>query len=280
MTRLVISLTTIPPRFPYLLENLKCLLEQTAAVESINLYIPRTYRRFTYSPEDIPTLPEGVVLHIIDEDLGPATKALPACKQYKGQDVLILFGDDDKVYDKNWAQRFVEAAQQRPDHAICEEGGSLYMPNYAGANDSWISDKQPKSNFIKKDIYYRLARIATLGLWKPSKAISSGYVDVLEGWGGVLVRPDYFDQEDFEIPDILWTVDDVWLSGCLERKNIPIWLNTERKIRSKGNSNEVKEAALHKLVYKGHDRISANRLCIKHFRDRYKIWGGGPTMQT
>jgi hypothetical protein len=277
MSRLVISLTTIPPRFPYLLENLECLLDQTAAVESINLYIPRTYRRFTYSPADIPTLPEGVVLHIVDEDLGPATKVLPACKQFNGQDVHILFGDDDKIYDKNWAQRFVEAAKQRPGHAICEEGGPLYMPYYAGGNDSWASDKQPKSNFIKKDIYYRLARIATLGLWKPSKAISSGYVDILEGWGGVLVKPDFFDQEDFEIPDILWTVDDVWLSGCLEKRTIPIWLNTEKKIRSKGNSNEVKEAALSRLVYRGHNRIAANRLCIKYFRERHQIWGGSPT---
>jgi hypothetical protein len=96
MTRLIISLTTIPPRFPYLLENLKCLLRQTALVESINLYIPRTYRRFTYSTKQIPSLPEGVALHIIDEDLGPATKILPACKQYKGQDVFILFGDDTR----------------------------------------------------------------------------------------------------------------------------------------------------------------------------------------
>jgi hypothetical protein len=270
MTRLVISLTTIPPRFPYLLENLECLLEQTAIVESINLYIPRTYRRFTYSPEDIPTLPEGVVLHMIDEDLGPATKVLPACKQYKGQDVLILFGDDDKVYDKNWAQRFLDAAKRHPGHAVCEEGGNLNMPHYA--NDNWVSNKNPKSKFIKKDLNYRLKRILTFGRWKPSKAISSGYVDILEGWGGVLVRPEYFDQDAFEIPNILWTVDDVWLSGCLERLNIPIWLNAENKVRSMGNSNEVKDASLRKYMCEGQDRTSANQLCINYFRDNYRIW--------
>jgi hypothetical protein len=273
---LVMSLTTIPPRFPYLIESLECLLNQTAPIESINLYIPRRYRRFTYSPNDIPALPNGVTLHIVDEDLGPATKVLPACKQYKGQDIMILFGDDDRIYDKDWAQRFLDAAQQRPGHVICEEGGPLYMPYYAGTNDSWISVKQPRTNHIKKDNYYRLARIGTLGLWKPSTTISSGYVDILEGWGGVLVKPDYFDEEDFEIPDILWTVDDAWLSGCLERKNIPIWLSTEGKVRSKENSNEVLEAALKSLIYKGYDRTAANRLCIKHFRDHDHIWGGNP----
>ena len=270
MTRLVISLTTIPPRFPYLLENLKCLLEQTAIVESINLYIPRTYRRFTYSPEEIPTLPEGVVLNMIDEDLGPATKVLPACQQYKGEDVLILFGDDDKVYDKNWAQRFLDAAKRHPGHAICEEGGNLNMPHYAG--DNWVSGKHPKPIFRKKDLNYRLTRILTLGLWKPSKGISSGYVDILEGWGGAMIHPDFFDEAAINIPDILWTVDDVWLSGCLERRNIPIWLNTESKSRAKGNSNEVKGAALRKYIYEGHDRTSANKLCIDYFRTNYKIW--------
>ena len=271
MTRLVISLTTIPPRFPYLLENLECLLSQTAAVESINLYIPRTYRRFTYSPADIPTLPEGVVLHIVDEDLGPATKILPACKQYRGQDVMILFGDDDKIYDKNWAQRFVDAAEQRPGHAICEEGGFVNW-TYPESDKYWDANRDPKAAFIKKNFRYRLLRILTFAIWKPSKGISSGYVDILEGWGGALIHPDFFDDEAFIIPDILWTVDDVWLSGCLERRKIPIWLNAEDKIRAKGNSNEVKKAALRKYIHEGHDRGSANRLCIDYFRTNYKIW--------
>ena len=271
MTRLILSITTIPPRFPYLLENLKCLLEQTAAVESINLYIPRTYRRFTYSPEDIPTLPEGVVLHMIDEDLGPATKVLPACKQYKDQDVFILFGDDDKVYDKNWAQCFLDAAKQLPGHAICAEG---YFINWdtPEANEHWDSTRHPKATFVEKNFRYRLLRILSLGNWKPSKGVSSGYVDILSGWGGVMIRPDFFDEETFNIPDILWTVDDIWLSGCLERRNIPIWLNTEGVIRAQGNSNEVKKHSLRKYIYKGYDRQKANRLCINYFRTNYGIW--------
>ena len=113
-----------------------------------------------------------------------------------------------------------------------------------------------------------------MGRWTPSKTISSGYVDILEGWGGVLVRPEFFDEEAFEIPDILWSVDDVWLSGCLERLNIPIWLNAIDKVRPKGNSKAVKEAALSSYICDGHDRMSSNRLCIDYFRKTYGIWGG------
>ena len=272
MTRLVISVTTIPPRFPYVGENLSSLLMQSAAVESINLYIPKSYRRFSYDHADLPKLPDGVNLRIIDGDLGPATKVLPAVREYRGQDVAILFCDDDKVYDQNWAQRFIQAAQERPDHVICEEGGFLEMPYYA--EDSWVSNREPKPQFRKKDFSYRFRRALSLGMWKPSKTISSGYVDILEGWGGVLVRPDFFDDLAYDIPDLLWTVDDVWLSGCLERRGIPIWLNAKGKVRSKGNSNEVKEAALRNFVYEGHDRIKANRACIRYFREHFGIWDG------
>ena len=272
MTRLILSVTTVPPRFPFVGENLSTLLRQTARIEAINLYVPRKYRRFDYKPEDLPKLPDGVNLKLIDEDLGPATKVLPAALEYRGQDVSILFCDDDKVYDPGWAQRFVDAARQRPDHAICEEGGWLEMPYYAG--DHWRSPREPKPQFRKKDLWYRARRAASLGQWKPSKTVSSGYVDILEGWGGVLVRPEFFDDFAYDIPDLLWTVDDVWLSGCLERRGIPIWLNAEDKVRSKGNSNEVKEAALRNFVYQGHGRIAANRACIRYFRETCEIWGG------
>ena len=272
MTKLILSLTTIPPRFPYVGENLTGLLRQTAEIDSINLYIPKQYKRFSYDEFELPTLPEGVNLRIVPQDYGPATKVLPAVEEYKNQDIMILFCDDDKVYDTNWAQRFVTAAEERPQHVICEEGGHLRMPNYA-AND-WTSDRKPQAKFLNKNFWYRVRRAASLGRWKPSKGTSSGYVDILEGWGGVLVRPEFFDQISFQIPDLLWTVDDVWLSGCLERCSIPIWLNSKDKVRANNNSNEVKEAALRKYVHNGYDRIAANRACIEYFQANYGIWGG------
>jgi len=41
--------------------------------------------------------------------------------------------------------------------------------------------------------------------------------------GGVSVKPKFFDNEFFKIPDTLWSVDDIWLSGCFKRQNINIW---------------------------------------------------------
>lgn len=272
MSKLIISLTTIPPRFPYLHEVIEGLMQQTADVEAIHLYIPRTYRRFEYAANDLPKLPDAVQVSIVDRDYGPATKVLPAVREYAEQDVMILFGDDDEVYDPEWAARFVRAAQKKPDCAICEEGGLIGEKYNAG--DKWRSNRTPKAAFRQKDLGYRLKRAASLGMWRPTTTTASGHVDIFEGWGGVLVRPHFFDERTFDIPDILWTVDDVWLSGCLERLGVPIWLCNHGKIRITDISNPMNEASLSNFVTNGHDRDAANRACVEYMRRNFGIWGG------
>ncbi len=273
MTKLIISLTTIPPRFKYVRECLDSLLVQTAEVSAINLYVPRRYKRFVYSKSDLPRLAKGVSLRLIDEDLGPATKVLPACREYQGEDVSILYCDDDKMYDPEWAQRFLDVSKEHPDCVICERGGHLSHPHYAN-NYDWISTRYPQAAPIRRGVRYRARRILSFGQWKSSKWIKSGYVDILEGWGGVMVKPQFFKDFAWRIPDILWTVDDIWLSGCLETQGIPIWLNAKSRPVKMETSNEVEHAALRNLVYRGHDRKAANKECIAYFRQSHGIWGG------
>jgi len=268
MDRLIISLTTIPPRFKVIHETLESLTSQSAKPEAINLYLPNKYRRFEYEKSDVPELPAGVSVWYLDTDFGPATKVLQAIQEYRGQNVKILFCDDDKVYDAQWAERFLVASQAHPGCCIVEEGG--HVSDYS--SHTYAGSLQPRSTRRIKDLGYRMKRLLTLGTWKPRKALSSGYVDILEGWGGVLVRPEYFSDAAFDIPDILWTVDDIWLSGQLALNNIPIWLNADGAVRTKGNSDEIRDASLRKFVYKGHGRSAANQLCIDYFRDTYNIW--------
>ena len=270
MRQLLITLTAIPPRFPYLRETLQSLLDQKADVASILLYLPRRYRRFEWNPEDLPQVPPGVEIRWAEQDYGPATKVLPAVREYRGQDVSILFCDDDKVYDPDWAQRFVDCSLQHPTCCIVEEGGDVC--HYS--SHTYRGERQPRSERRIKDLRYRLMRLATLGLWKPRKNVGSGYVDMLEGWGGVMVRPEFFSEAAFDIPDILWTVDDIWLSGQLALQQVPIWLNGDDPRRTRGNSNEVKQASLRKWVHEGHGRIEANQACVDYFREKYGIWGG------
>jgi hypothetical protein len=270
MTGLIISLTSIPARFSSLGPVLASLTAQTARVDGIHLYLPRIYRRFEFSPHVIPDVPDGVRIRYVDHDYGPATKILPAAADYRGRDTAILFCDDDKIYDRNWAQRFLTAAAARPDTCIVEEGAEIahHVPG------DWTGAEQPRAVRRKKNLEYRLRRGLSLGFWKPRKTLTSGYVDLLEGWGGVLVRPDWFSDAAFRIVEPFWAVDDIWLSGHLAIRGIPIWLNAETAIRTRPGAGEIRAVALRKQVFGGMDRAALNRACINWFRSNRGIWGG------
>jgi len=268
MSNFIISLTSIPPRFSVLNETLHSLLAQSVEPERLVVYLSQNYRRFGLLTQ-LPKVPTGVELVVVDVDYGPATKLLPAVKEYRGrEDIRVIFCDDDKVYDPNWAARLLAASDQRPDCCIVEEGGDVcHYSTY-----KFRGSLSPRATRREKDLLYRLRRGLSLGLWKPRKTLKSGYVDILEGWGGVLVKPKFFSDEVFDIPDILWLVDDIWLSGHLAINSVPIWLTVVQDIRTKGNSREVKEAALRNWVYKDHDRSAANQACIEYFRHNFNIW--------
>ena len=110
---LTISLTSIPPRFAGLGAVLVALLAQDA-VSEVRLTLPRSYPRFP-GPFELPDLPEGVRLARVEQDLGPATKLLPALTQTQGP---VLICDDDWLYDPGWAAGFLAAARANPGAAI------------------------------------------------------------------------------------------------------------------------------------------------------------------
>ena len=112
MSRLVISLSSVPPRFDKTWQTLECLLAQTAPVDAVNLYIPKTYRRFPDWDGTPPAVPDGVQICRVDEDWGPSTKVLAAAREFRGQDVDILFCDDDRRYGPGWAQKFLDTNAQ------------------------------------------------------------------------------------------------------------------------------------------------------------------------
>lgn len=53
---------------------------------------------------------------------------------------------------------------------------------------------------------------------------------------------------------------------------VAIWLDAEDKIHTTGNSDEVKEAVLRRLVHEGSGRTEANQACVDFFRDSCGIW--------
>ena len=262
----IISLSTIPPRFEKIGTALDSLLAQTLPAQEIRLYIPRAYRRFPDWDGKLPVVPDGITIHRCEKDYGPATKVLPAALDLRGQDVDILFCDDDKEYDADWHARF-KAARERLPHACIVEAGETF-PDISDA--SRPAERMPRASRRKKDWKYRTIRGLTLTAYKPHLYVTSGYVDQISGYGGVMLKPDWLDDDTFEIPDILWTVDDPWISGHLERNDVPIWLNADGKVP--GDLSSGHTHSLQKLVEQGHDRVKADIAAIEYFRNSYNIW--------
>ena len=95
-------------------------------------------------------------------------------------------------------------------------------------------------------------------------------MDFALGLGGVSVRPDFFDDAFFDIPEVLWSVDDIWLSGNFRRQGRGIWASNKIKMPVDTGAGNVSGLAY--SVIEGHDRHKADRACISYLRNMYGIW--------
>ena len=274
---LIISLSSIPARFDKIGPVLESLVAQTVA-DRIYLYIPNTYRRFPDWDGSLPKVPEKVKIRRTDDDLGPATKILCAAREFRDHDVDILFCDDDHIYAPGWAQSFVDLKLRHPGCVIAQGGWQAS----AYAESTGVRDLEPraKRRWRVTDIGFQLRYLwqdfrAGAGrgeLTAPPRRVfkRSGYVDVFEGYAGVLVQPDMFDDGFYDIPSVLWGVDDVWLSGCMAVRGIAIWLRGG--ILDPRQAEAERHAPLAKSVIDGADRRTANCKGVQYFQTTHGIW--------
>ena len=90
------------------------------------------------------------------------------------------------------------------------------------------------------------------------------------------MRPEYLDDAVFDLPPVLWAVDDIWISGHLTRRGIPIWADRSLEC-SQVFAGLYQHHALFKSVIDGADRAQANLACVDYMRANYGIWGGEAT---
>jgi hypothetical protein len=266
----VISLTSIPPRFPYLRATLDSLLRQGA--DEVRLYIPLAYRRFPQWDGVLPPVPEGVRICRCEVDHGPATKVLPACRDLAGRDVQILFCDDDGTFAPNWARRLFKLQAQRPREAVAAyvRPVSGYVPGKITPRNRPVAWQVP----ITWDLPYRLRRLMFqyLGMPHPWRRpfARGGYGDVFFGVGGVVIRPEFLDEVAFEVPVEAWAVDDLWLSAQLARRGIPIYCPRRHPMPKAQAQSGV--AALLDMEDGGRDRQALNRAAAVYCQGRFGIW--------
>lgn len=263
----IISLTAIPSRFAGLGPTLDSLAAQGA--DQVRLHIPHAYRRFPDWDGTLPSVPAGVQVIRCETDLGPATKILPAARALRGQDAQILFCDDDCIVPRGWAQHLFAVQAQRANEAVAVYVRPSYLPDTPPPEG-----RQAWQVPLSFDLPYRASRMLHKMLGTPVAHRRpfwiSGYGDVFFGVGGVVVRPEFFDDLAFDIPDIAWMVDDIWLSAMLARKDIRIHCPWRAALPKAQDTAELD--ALQNVTFEGRGRQALNRAAAQHCRDSFGIW--------
>ena len=207
-------------------------------------------------------------------DFGPATKLLGALTDLQDGDAQIVFCDDDRIYDPMMTTRLTDTAALHRNCAIAENGYHLARYGIGPSNPQ----RQPRAQRRMRttDWRFQLAYLwQDLTHWRTRHALrepprrcnrQAGYADVFEGSGGVLVRPEMFDAQVFDIPDPLRSVDDIWLSGQLERRGVPIWL--QANVLEQRFSAAEEAAPLSGTV--NSDQV--NRDAVLYMQETYGIW--------
>jgi hypothetical protein len=283
--RRLISMSSVPPRFSTLPESLARLQRDHGHLGAIRLYLPLHFRRFPGEPPSLPPLPDGVDVRRVAHDMGPATKLLAALDEHWRQvrDSAfdqILFCDDDKHYHPGWAAALFAEQAVRPDTAVCL-AGTILRSGGRRCDCAW-PDRTPVARPGRRLLSpsYQARRIAQHGarlLGAPRRSRpphvryrSAGYVDLLCGYGGAVIRPGFFDRDVLAISEACWPVDDVWISGQLARRGIGIWAPAGLRTPEAGEGDIV--SPLRSALFTDLDRRALDLRGIKYFRSVFGVW--------
>lgn len=226
MTILIdISLTTIPPRFSKIGKTLNSLLNQTTKIQNIWLNIPRNYKRFPKWDGVLPEVPNGIKIHRINEDLGPASKILPILNNPSAEE-YILYCDDDWEYEPTWAETFVFHKGKKQS---------------AIAASTFDVERLRKKNGV-----------------------------IAQGFGGVLIRKNFFLMADTIIDKSFTWVDDIWLSACLCKNRIKVLKNVEASTLYRCSISDKHE--LQNSSFNSMKRADLNKIASNRATEIFGIW--------
>ena len=269
---IVLTLASIPPRFANLPRKFQSLEKQTQRPDFVELNIPQNYRRFPGELPTLPTLPDWVSIKFCEIDYGPASKVLPTVERWRNKEADFLICDDDRVHDCAWIERLAKTRQERPDDIITERGWNINerFGNIRADLDIPRALHNPRGG---RTLSYRFKRAISLGMVHPPRKLfdNSGYIDIFEGFLGVLMPSTALPELAHSIPEIIWTVDDVWLSGMAYYNGVKVWAHDiPRPVYSDGYYDKL--ASLRNFTHANYNRESADRHAVEYLRSVYHVW--------
>src|ERR1700693_4393 len=198
--RIIVSLSTMPDRIGRLQPALDSLLKQTRPPDEIVLAVPRfsiRQKRGYQIPNYLLRIPKVRILRC-EKDWGPATKFIAVVQDELAAgrtDTLIMVVDDDRIYPRDSVELYLHYHAQLPEAALCFRGGPIPR------SLNWRDFK------IEFGIDFRAPKQTA----------------VITGCGSYLIQPRFFDSSlwDYSVaPAGAFYMDDMWISGCLERRGV------------------------------------------------------------
>jgi hypothetical protein len=246
--RVIASFSTLPDRINHLEPMLRSLLEQTRPPDEIVLAIPQfsIRQQKDYAvPDYLEKIPRLRILRC-QTDWGPATKFIPVIQEELAagrSDTLIMVLDDDRIYPRDAVETYLHYHARLPEAALCFRG-ALIPDNFV-----WFFPKLFPGNQIREP-----RRVA-----------------VITGTASYLIQPRFFDSALWDYstaPPSAFYVDDIWISGCLDRRGIEKYV-----VPASAMMRTVREQWGTMTLYdvpKG--SVRSNTEAIKFFRDTWNVF--------
>jgi len=183
---LIISITTIPTRINFLKSCIKSLENQGFPVY---VWLPRYVERLDDGFSEIPGFLSNVNAEIV-EDMGPATKLIPALERFE----TVITADDDSLYSNDWAKGLAEWSEKLPNAGLGYRGRIFHKSMKYSKSKLIASPSQPRE------------------------------VDIITSNHGTLYKRYFFSDDIFTLWRDCYYNDDILFGSYLRNRGIPMYV--------------------------------------------------------
>lgn len=217
MSRVILSMTSIPDRIGTLDATIESIQAQTCKPDEVCMFAVDTVCNDFFA-RYVTALGVSNIAFRKVEDRGPVTKLSVLQEHWLRDDDIIVTIDDDIVYEPTWLETLVDGANKNPDKAVGFSGWNTYEFIRA-----WKENDPKGGDYVFPNI--------------------PGPCDVLEGWAGVAYRRKFFYIDPVmgfasvlhPLP-MFRNVDDVWIAWHLHRRGFGRTLIGPRLAKPRENS--------------------------------------------
>lgn len=243
--RIIVSLTSYPPRISTVWQTIRSLLAQKTLPDKIIIWLCKT--EFPRGERDLPDSLKKVLWHDVeirwvDDNLGPHKKYFWALQEFA--DDIVITADDDLIYRNTMISDLMSMHQKFP-HAVIASRTHLMMFQDNG-------ELKPYKHWIFEAPHYypRLVGIASPRLFATNGA-------------GTLYPPHSMPAETFNKPAIMGlcpNADDLWLKVMQIKAGIPVVASTDDQLLNYVPGTQGQAALTHENIDRGGNDVVLPRI--------------------